>query len=142
MPKRFVDTNVLLRYFTLDDEEKARQALALLHRVEQGEERIETSPIVIFEVVFILDRTYGVPRARIHALVKPVLELRGLSVPGKPILLETLDRFAMTGRKLSFADLYIAFDAQSRGITEIYSWDREFDRIEGITRVEPNSDRS
>jgi predicted nucleic acid-binding protein len=138
MPARFVDTNVLLRYFTRDDEEKAQRTLALLQHIERGEERVETSQIVIFEVIFILDRTYNVPRARIHALVKPVLELRGLSVPSKSLLLETLDRFATASRKLSFADLYIALDARSRGIGEIYSWDRGFDRIQGVTRVEPN----
>jgi predicted nucleic acid-binding protein len=140
MPARFIDTNVLLRYFTRDDEKQAPQALALLRRVERGEERIQTSPIVIFETVFILDRTYGMPRSSIHSLVKPVLELSGLSVPGKSLLLAALDRFAVASRKLSFADLYIALDAQSRGITEIYTWDKGFDRIEGITRVEPGSD--
>ena len=122
--------------------EKARKALALLHRIEQGDERVETSLLVFFEVIFTLERTYNVPRARIHALVSPVLELPGLSLPGKSILLNTLDRFAVTSRKVSFVDLYIAHDAQSRGISEIYSWDRDFDRIEGITRVEPNSDHS
>jgi predicted nucleic acid-binding protein len=142
VPARFLDANVLLRYFIRDDEEKARRALALLQRIERGEERVETSLLVFFEVIFTLERTYNVPRARIYGLVKPVLELRKLSLPGKPLLLETLDRFAMTSRKVSFVDLYVALDAQSRGITEIYSWDTDFDRIEGITRVEPSSDIS
>jgi predicted nucleic acid-binding protein len=26
---------------------------------------------------------------------------------------------------------------QAQGMTEVYSWDEDFDRIEGITRVEP-----
>ncbi|MGH2615422.1 MAG: PIN domain-containing protein [Thermomicrobiales bacterium] len=138
MPARFLDANVLLRYFIRDDEEKAQRALALLQRVERGEERVETSLIVIFEVVFTLERTYNVPRARMYDLVKPVLELRGLTLPGKSLLLDTLDRYAMTSRKLSFVDLYVALNAQSRGISEIYSWDKDFDRIEGIRRVEPN----
>ncbi len=142
MPARFLDANVLLRYFIRDDEEKARRALALLQRIERGEERVETSLLVFFEVIFTLARTYNVPRARIYGLVKPVLELRKLSLPGKPLLLETLDRFAMTSRKVSFVDLYVALDAQSRGITEIYSWDTDFDRIDGITRVEPSNDLS
>ena len=140
MPTRFVDTNVLLRYFTRDDEDKAQRTLALLRRVEEGRERIEASQIVIFETVFILDRTYDVPRARIHALVKPVLELSGFAVSGKPLLLEALDVFAAKSRKVSFADLYIALDARSHGISEIYSWDRGFDRFEGLSRVEPTAD--
>jgi uncharacterized protein len=141
MPARFLDANVLLRYFIRDDEEKAQRALALLQRIERGEERVETSDLVFFEVIFTLERTYNVPRARIYGLVKPVLDLRGLSLPRKSLLLDTLDRFAVASRKLSFVDLYVALDAQSRGITEIYSWDKDFDRIEGISRVEPNDTR-
>ena len=140
MPARFLDANVLLRYVIRDDEEKAQRALALLRRVELGEERVETSLLVFFEVVFTLERTYNVPRARLNGVLRPVLELSGLSLPGKSLLLETLDRFAATSRKVSFVDLYVALHAQSRGITEIYSWDKDFDRIDGITRIEPAAD--
>ena len=64
--------------------------------------------------------------------------MRGLSLPSKLLLLDALDRFAAASRKVSFVDLYVALDAQSRGISEIYSWDKDFDRIEGITRIEPD----
>ena len=138
MPARFLDANVLLRYFIRDDAQKARRALALLQRVERGEERVETSLLVFFEVIFTLERTYNVPRARIHTLVTPVLEMRGLSLPSKLLLLDALDRFAAASRKVSFVDLYVALDAQSRGISEIYSWDKDFDRIEGVARIEPD----
>ena len=56
MPPRFLDTNILLRYLTRDDEEKARRALALLLRVERGEEEVVTSPMVVFETIFTLQR--------------------------------------------------------------------------------------
>jgi aryl-alcohol dehydrogenase-like predicted oxidoreductase len=55
---RFLDTNILLRYFTKDDEAKAHKALVLLQRIERGEERVETSLSVIFETVFTLDNFY------------------------------------------------------------------------------------
>ena len=38
---------------------------------------------------------------------------------------------------VSFADAYNAAYMESRGITEVYSYDTDFDRIEGIKRVEP-----
>ena len=41
---RFLDTNVILRYLTRDDEVKAQAALRLLLRAERGEERLATSP--------------------------------------------------------------------------------------------------
>ena len=66
MPSRFLDTNILLRYLTRDDPVKAEPALAVLVRVERGEEKVITSPLVIFETVFTLQgRNYRVPRDRI-----------------------------------------------------------------------------
>jgi predicted nucleic acid-binding protein len=43
MAARFLDTNVLLRYLTRDDERRALQALMLLSRVARGEEKVATS---------------------------------------------------------------------------------------------------
>ena len=140
MPLRFLDTNILLRYFTRDDEAKAQQALALLRRVESGEERIETSLIVIFEVVFTLERFYKVPRERIHELVMPIIALRGLRLAGKNLIEQSFEHYARLSRQVSLADIYNAHYARSRGIHEIYSWDRDFDEIEGIIRVEQNGD--
>jgi uncharacterized protein len=137
MPDRFLDTNVLLRYLTRDDEAKAQKALSLLQRVERGEERVETSLIVIFEVVFTLERFYKVPRERIHALISPVIALRGLRLAGKSLIEQSLDHYAQVSRQVSFADIYSAHYAQARGIEEIYSWDHDFDELAGITRVEP-----
>jgi uncharacterized protein len=135
MADRFLDTNVLLRYFTRDDEEKAGRALVLLTRVEQGQEKVVTSSLVIFETVFTLQRFYQVPRERIRDLVGDIISLRGLELPGKTQHIHALDLYATTN--LSFADAYNAVYAQARGITEVYSWDTDFDRVPGLTRVEP-----
>jgi len=55
---RFIDTNLFLRYFTRDEEEKAQKVLALLKRVEKNEEKVTTSPLVIFETIFTLESFY------------------------------------------------------------------------------------
>jgi predicted nucleic acid-binding protein len=38
---------------------------------------------------------------------------------------------------LSFADAFNIAYMQSHQLTEIYSWDKDFDRVPGITRLEP-----
>lgn len=136
MPLRFLDTNILLRYFTRDDAQKARQALALLQRIERGEERVETSLPVIFETVFTLQRRYHEPKPRIRELLIPILRLRGLHVPNKNRCLEALDLYAEKAN-LSFADAFTAATMRARGIPQVYSWDTDFDTIEGISRLEP-----
>lgn len=135
MASRFLDTNILLRYFTRDDEEQARRALALLIRVEQGEERVETSPLVIFETVFALQRLYRVSRPHIRELLIDVIRLRGLHLPNKSRYFDAFDLYVSSN--ISFADAYNAVYMRARGMAEIYSWDTDFDKIPGIARFEP-----
>lgn len=132
---RFLDTNVLLRYFTGNPPDRAERARQLLERVERGEEKVVISLMVVFETVFTLQRTYRVPRDRIRELVRDVLTLPGVQLVGKGLCLQELDLYAQ--RNLSFAEAYTAVYMQSRGLTETYSWDTDFDQLEGIAQVEP-----
>ena len=93
--------------------------------------------IVIFEMVYILQsqRHYGLSRSRIRQLVEPIIALRGLRLPRKSLYARAFDLYCDTG--VSFADAYNAAYMEGRGITEVYSYDTDFDRIPGISRVEP-----
>lgn len=134
----FLDTNILLRYLTRDDEQKAQRALDLLLKVEQGEEKVITSPLVIFEVVFTLQNFYKVPRQQIRELVLPIIFLRGLQLPDKNVYHHAFDLY--TSKNISFADAYNAAYMFSEEISYVYSWDRDFDKIEGLTRLEPGDE--
>ncbi|HID95412.1 MAG TPA: hypothetical protein EYP53_05060, partial [Candidatus Latescibacteria bacterium] len=50
LPKRIREILNLLRYFTKDGPQKAEQVLKLLKKVERNEEKVITSPLVIFEI--------------------------------------------------------------------------------------------
>jgi len=135
MSASFLDTNILLRYFTRDDEQKAKRALDLLIRVERGEEKIITSSQVIFETVFTLQRFYKVPRQRIKELILSIISLRGLHLPGKNVYYHAFDLYVTNN--ISFTDAYNAAYMLSEKVSNIYTWDTDFDRIDGIVRLEP-----
>ncbi len=137
MEPRFLDTNILLRYLVRDNEEQALRAFALLVRVERGQELIETSSLVLFEVIFSLHRRYRMPRRKIRDLVMPILDLDGLRLDGKHLFVRALDLFVE--RNADFADGYNVAVMEERGIGEIYSWDDDFDRLPGVRRVEPEA---
>ena len=134
---RFLDTNILLRYLTRDDERKADASFNLLLRVERTEETVVTTDLVISEVVFTLQspRSYNLPREAIRERLEPVISLRGLRLPLKSVYTRVFDLYCETG--VSFVDAYSAAYMENRGIDEVYSYDTNFDRIPGITRVEP-----
>ncbi len=132
---RFLDTNVLMRYFTNDDPIKAHAALTLLERVERGAERVVVTPLVIFEVVFLLERSYKLPKSQVRDMVREVLALRDLQLAERSICRRALDLFVQ--ENISYLDAYNAIWMQQKGVTEVYSWDREFDRVSALTRIEP-----
>ena len=134
---RFLDTNILLRYLTGDDEQKAIACFELLRRVERGDESVTTSDLVIAETVFTLQspRSYGLSRQFIRERLEPIIALRGLRLPRKSLYSRAFGLYCTSG--LSFVDAFNVAYMESRGLTEVYSYDTDFDRVDGISRVEP-----
>ena len=132
---RFIDTNLFIRYFTRDEEEKAQRVLALLKRVEKGEEKITTSSLVIFETIFTLESFYKVSKQQVKELMLPILNLKGLKLPDKELYQQALDNYVK--KNISFVDAFNATFILKKGIKQIYSYDEDFDKIRGIKRVTP-----
>ncbi|MBI4312644.1 MAG: type II toxin-antitoxin system VapC family toxin [Chloroflexi bacterium] len=134
---RFLDTSVFIRYLTRDDEAKAQASFALFRRLEGNEETALTSDAVIAEVVFVLQspRLYRMARDRVRALLEPMVWLRGLRLPNKGLYKQTFDLYC--GTSMSFVDAFSAAYMESQGISEVYSYDTDFDKVTWITRVEP-----
>lgn len=133
---RFLDTNVLLRYFMGDNAEMAKAAWRLLKEIERGDEKVVTTETVVFETVYTLQRTYGVSREEIQWLLSQIISLPGIRLTEKQLCLQALEMFVHY--RISFADAYTTASMIAQGIDEIYSWDTDFDKIEGITRVSPS----
>ena len=135
---KFVDTNVFVRYFTGDDPAKARACLALFTRVQDGTETVTTSEAIIAEIVYVLSssRLYGLNHQDIAARLKPLLTLRSFKLPHKRTILKALDLYANSNR-LDFEDALGIAHLERLGIREIFTYDVDFSRVPGITRVEP-----
>lgn len=116
----------------------SERALALLERVERGEETVETTSLVIFETIFTLQSLYRRPRVDIRALVDRVLALQHVRLPEKELIRHALDIYVDIN--VSFADAFNIAAMRERGLTEVYSWDRDFDRFPGIVRIEPGAE--
>ncbi len=113
----------------------ARQAFDLLIRIERGEEKVITSSLVIFETAFTLQSFYKVPRREIKELLLPIISLRGIQLPEKSVFYKAFDLYVH--QNISFADAYNAAYMISEEISSIYSWDKDFDKIDGVVRIEP-----
>jgi uncharacterized protein len=136
---QFVDTNIFIRYFTRDDPEKAQACLRLFEQANHNQVTLTTSESVIAEVVFILSsrRLYNLSRQAVRMRLYPILSLQGLRLAHKRQYLRALDLYS--SNNIDFEDaLSVAFMERNH-IAELYSYDQDFEPIEGssITRVEP-----
>ncbi len=134
---QFIDANIFIRHLINDDPQKAQACFTLFQKAERNEVALTTSESVIAEVVYVLSSraTYHVPRAEIRALLYPLVLLPGLKLPHRRMYLRALDIYAAT--KLDFEDALTVAQMERQHIKQILSYDRDFDRIEDITRREP-----
>ena len=136
---RFLDTNIIIRFLTRDDASKAEACFRLFQRVKQGEEEVFTCEAIVTEVAYVLtsSRTpYRLNHAQVKDRLLPILSLRGVRLPHKRICIRALDIYASSPH-LDLEDALAAAHMEQQGIAEIYSYDRDFDRVDGIARLEP-----
>jgi predicted nucleic acid-binding protein len=131
----FIDTNILVRHLRADLPDQSARATALIAQIEQGALEVHLAEFVIFETVFVLQRSYKVPKAQIRDALLPIIELPGMVLSGKRRFRAVFDLYV--DLNIAFADAYLAVLMQQQGAEQIYSFDRELDRVVEITRVEP-----
>ena len=91
--------------------------------------------LALFEVVFTLQRRLQVPRSEIRSRMLEIIELPTILIPGKKRWRRTFDLYV--GPALSFADAFHVATIERQPEREIVSFDSDFDRLPGITRIEP-----
>jgi predicted nucleic acid-binding protein len=138
MKKALIDSNVVLRYLTKDPPKMAEAALRTLNDAQDGKISLLLTPLTVAEVVWVLESFYGQSKAKIAETMGQFLLCDGLEVEDMDLIIEALTLYQ--GKNLDFADAFLAAIALRRGPQAIYSFDQDFNRIPGITRLEPGKD--
>ena len=131
-----VDANIFLRYLTGDVPEQAAKARNLLERAERGEESLVTTVLTVAEIVWVLESVYELDRSSIRAKVVAILGLPGLTVEDQEILLQAIVWYEE--KIVDIADCYSAAWMEHHGFEEVYPFDQDFDRFEGLTPLRPD----
>lgn len=131
----FVDTNIFLRFLTRDSEEKAQACFRLFQRAKADEVRLTTSEAVIAEVVYVLQRQYRVSRGEIRQRLQLLLEIKNVQLPYRGVYLRALSLYSQ--HAVDFEDCLTVAHLERQKNSRLYSYDRDFDRFDQITRLEP-----
>lgn len=137
MADPFIDTDVIIRLLTGDDPNKQQRAAALFQRVEDGQLAVSAPDTVIADAVYVLasPRLYHLPRNQVAALLTPLVRLSGFRVKNRRSVIAALALYASTN--IDFGDALIVASMQQAGSEIVYSFDADFDKVQGITRQEP-----
>lgn len=135
MASLFVDANIFLRHLLQDHDEHSPRATDFIGRLERRELLAETSPTVMAEVVFVLERTYKIPKEAVQRGILALMALPGLTIAGGESVQDALE--LCVARNVSYGDAFNAVQMVRRGLDTVVSFDRDFDRIPGVTRIEP-----
>jgi len=128
---KVVDTNLLLRYLTRDDPQKAEK----VEKIFRDKRRRPVIPdIVMAEVVWVLSSVYSLTKEEVIEKVESMLGLGGF-IENTEVIGKTLVLFKKFN--IDWIDCYEAALVQAGKYSGIYSFDRDFDKISGIRRIEP-----
>jgi len=130
----FVDTNVFLRFFVRDIESFYHKAKDLFEKAESGDVKLETSDIVVAEIVWVLESYYGFSRAEIKEVVDAILETKNLKVANHSRVKEAIDLYS--SGKMDFIDAYNISYINVKGFKKVATFDvKHFKNIEGVTNI-------
>jgi predicted nucleic acid-binding protein len=135
----YVDTDVIIRLVTGDDLTKQASARALFREAEEGRLTLAAPDTVIADAVFVLSspRTYALPRPQVGAILSTIVQIPHVHVSNKRVVLRALTLFGSTN--VDFGDAMLVASMETDRVTDLYSFDRDFDRFPQVNRIEPST---
>jgi len=132
---RFLDTNIFIRFLTDDVPEKADACGKIFKRAVEKKESLFTTDMVIAEIVWVLESFYKLPKNEVQEKVEKILNTPNLICPHKDQILSALILYSE--KNIDYIDAYNALILKEKAIKELYSYDKHYDRIDWLTRLEP-----
>ena len=124
-----LDTNVLVRYLVRDDEQQAESARALLESLTAERPGYACREVVV-ELVWVLERAYGVSRARIATILQELVATESLVIEASDDVARAAMRYRAGGP--GFSDLMILAAADRAGARALYTFDQKAARMKGV----------
>src|SRR5512134_954704 len=117
-----LDTNVLVRYLTQDDLRQAAVAVREIEGAARKREKLLLQPLVLCELVWVLESAYKVRKMEILAVLERILRTAQFEVAQKDIVWRSLADYR--AGKGDFADYYLARSNESAGAAFTLTFDR------------------
>ena len=130
MKKTFVDTNIFIEVFSRIGD-KSNRCKKLL---QEKEGELTTSCLVLAEVEWVLRSGYEESKEKVIRCLKKILT-SSIEIDDKGVLLNAFNLYQKTN--LDWTDCINACFIKKGNYKGIYSYDKDFDKVNFIKRIEP-----
>lgn len=117
-----LDTNVLVRYLTRDDEAQFRAARQLMKQLKSSGKTGYISVLVLAELSWVLSVSYGFDRATLASTFAKILQTAEFTIEDRDLVGEAVEEFA--AGKAGFADCLIGVRNRAAGCEATATFDR------------------
>jgi predicted nucleic acid-binding protein len=137
---RFLDANVFIyayykpkKQLTQKEKQMKERAKQIISSVSQGKEEVTMTVVHLSEIVNILKQ--GMPLDQLNKIIRGIFMLDNIKIHG--VTREAYFAAAELGEdlKLEANDALVVDIMRLNDIREMYSFDEDFDQIEGISRL-------
>jgi predicted nucleic-acid-binding protein len=118
-----IDTNVLIRFITKDDENQAKLVYQLFKQTEKNRHKLFVPLLVVLEVIWVLQSIYETPDLEIVKTFSDLLAMPVLLFESENVMQNFIESAAET--KFDLSDLLIAHSAYSSDCENIFTFDKK-----------------
>ncbi len=131
-----LDTNVLVRYFTQDDEVQAELSKKLIRRYSGKNGSLFINNLVMCELIWVLERGYKYSKKQISNAVKLMLSAKEFAYENLDHIWLALHEYEKNG--VDFSDALIGEINKSKGCQATYTFDQRAVKLGSFESISGN----
>lgn len=118
-----IDTNILVRFLTGDDELQAKKVYSIFKKAESEKIELFVPLLVVLEMIWILESVYEISRAEILDAIGDLLLMPIFKFDQQPAIQQLIH--SAQGNKYDLSDLLIAHSAKINGCEAVLTFDKK-----------------
>ncbi|MCF6191243.1 MAG: type II toxin-antitoxin system VapC family toxin [Cocleimonas sp.] len=118
-----LDTNVLVRYITQDDQQQSKKANKFIETQLTKDEPGIISKIVLCELAWVLSKSYAYPKQKIAEVIQQILVTQEFLIEDSENAFKALQSYQ--NKSAGFADCFLAQTHQRMGAEYTVSFDKK-----------------
>ena len=111
------------------------QCRDLFAKIQNETEIVFLPEAALSDVIWTLKSFYKWPTNQIYRFVSTLLALNGVQMSRKMVVWQALT--LLDEKNVDFSDALIVAEMYQANLREVYSYDHDFDKFEGVVRIEP-----